>query len=111
DRPTRPPTDSRKSSRSIFGRVPGFREKQSQFGVVNLCTRDRRGGPALKGSRCWMVNSGGSKACATEPALTPRQRRLLRPCGSGGKRGRLDRKSTRLNSSHVSISYAVFCLK
>src|SRR5689334_25378858 len=25
--------------------------------------------------------------------------------------GRLDRKSTRLNSSHSSISYAVFCLK
>src|SRR5699024_11577406 len=27
------------------------------------------------------------------------------------KQGDLDRKSTRLNSSHVSISYAVFCLK
>src|SRR5690348_17822581 len=26
-------------------------------------------------------------------------------------RSRLDRKSTRLNSSHPSISYAVFCLK
>src|SRR6266487_4798655 len=26
-------------------------------------------------------------------------------------RGRRDRKSTRLNSSHPSISYAVFCLK
>src|SRR5699024_12112984 len=26
-------------------------------------------------------------------------------------RDRADRKSTRLNSSHVSISYAVFCLK
>src|SRR5699024_11862876 len=26
-------------------------------------------------------------------------------------RRRRDRKSTRLNSSHVSISYAVFCLK
>src|SRR5690606_41723799 len=26
-------------------------------------------------------------------------------------RRRLDRKSTRLNSSHVKISYAVFCLK
>src|SRR5690625_6297400 len=26
-------------------------------------------------------------------------------------RVRLDRKSTRLNSSHVAISYAVFCLK
>src|SRR5207253_6383558 len=29
-----------------------------------------------------------------------------------GTRGKLrDRKSTRLNSSHVAISYAVFCLK
>src|SRR5438876_2284326 len=28
-----------------------------------------------------------------------------------GRRGRGDRKSTRLNSSHPSISYAVFCLK
>src|SRR5690242_21719454 len=26
-------------------------------------------------------------------------------------RGERDRKSTRLNSSHMSISYAVFCLK
>src|SRR5699024_12376633 len=35
--------------------------------------------------------------------------------GSGGRgqwnAGDGDRKSTRLNSSHVSISYAVFCLK
>src|SRR5689334_23615943 len=31
------------------------------------------------------------------------------PPGHG--RLRLDRKSTRLNSSHSSISYAVFCLK
>src|SRR5699024_11385409 len=30
---------------------------------------------------------------------------------SGHRFERLDRKSTRLNSSHVSISYAVFCLK
>src|SRR3712207_6959600 len=28
-----------------------------------------------------------------------------------GKTGRQDRKSTRLNSSHANISYAVFCLK
>src|SRR5438067_8121493 len=33
----------------------------------------------------------------------PRKRRHLRRVA--------DRKSTRLNSSHVSISYAVFCLK
>src|SRR5436309_12617849 len=37
-----------------------------------------------------------------------RQSRLLRVEGG---RGREDRKSTRLNSSHVKISYAVFCLK
>src|SRR5690606_39926789 len=32
-------------------------------------------------------------------------------CGRSVPYGRLDRKSTRLNSSHVKISYAVFCLK
>src|SRR5205809_3544832 len=30
---------------------------------------------------------------------------------SGGRRRWVDRKSTRLNSSHGYISYAVFCLK
>src|SRR6202046_2107077 len=40
-------------------------------------------------------------------ALPEDRRPLARPTP---RRGR-DRKSTRLNSSHVSISYAVFCLK
>src|SRR3712207_7029160 len=31
--------------------------------------------------------------------------------GLAGDLGKLDRKSTRLNSSHANISYAVFCLK
>src|SRR6266702_7730554 len=31
--------------------------------------------------------------------------------GLGAARSRTDRKSTRLNSSHVAISHAVFCLK
>src|SRR3712207_8648216 len=31
--------------------------------------------------------------------------------GKGADAGALDRKSTRLNSSHANISYAVFCLK
>src|SRR5688572_31233066 len=31
--------------------------------------------------------------------------------GAGEKQGQQDRKSTRLNSSHSQISYAVFCLK
>src|SRR5690606_42044442 len=42
--------------------------------------------------------------------------RYVSPVGNGaaGHRseyGAVDRKSTRLNSSHVKISYAVFCLK
>src|SRR2546422_5289843 len=39
---------------------------------------------------------------------------ILKACRhlcSGADVGRLDRKSTRLNSSHGYISYAVFCLK
>src|SRR3712207_7048932 len=33
------------------------------------------------------------------------------PTEVGGGRREQDRKSTRLNSSHANISYAVFCLK
>src|SRR5438552_7962850 len=42
----------------------------------------------------------GQEACAQEGALR-----------AEGQRGGQDRKSTRLNSSHQIISYAVFCLK
>src|SRR5690348_17575906 len=46
-------------------------------------------------------------------ALPPRPRRGRRSGRRDGRRQRRrrDRKSTRLNSSHPSISYAVFCLK
>src|SRR5690242_21082931 len=36
---------------------------------------------------------------------------VLEPGGAQLSALMLDRKSTRLNSSHMSISYAVFCLK
>src|SRR4051812_49991110 len=48
------------------------------------------------------------------PRGDPDQREDLEPVPVGKPTGmnRLeDRKSTRLNSSHMSISYAVFCLK
>src|SRR3712207_8221291 len=47
---------------------------------------------------------------AAHPSGAPRaqQRRALRRLRSREDR---DRKSTRLNSSHANISYAVFCLK
>src|ERR1035441_4124614 len=40
----------------------------------------------------------------------PRLHRLPGDCGRSGQAIRSDRKSTRLNSSHLGISYAVFCL-
>src|SRR5688572_27855121 len=36
---------------------------------------------------------------------------IVQTAGSAGESIALDRKSTRLNSSHSQISYAVFCLK
>src|SRR3712207_8978826 len=42
----------------------------------------------------------------------PRRRRAPdRHCAPAVQRTGVDRKSTRLNSSHANISYAVFCLK
>jgi len=47
--------------------------------------------------------------CAIDPSMRKawgqKMRDILNPDGE------LDRKSTRLNSSHITISYAVFCLK
>src|SRR5690242_21219745 len=37
--------------------------------------------------------------------------RRVAEAGGQAEAGEQDRKSTRLNSSHMSISYAVFCLK
>src|SRR3712207_7888615 len=44
---------------------------------------------------------------------TPRPKSKKRGGGKGApaKKAKKDRKSTRLNSSHANISYAVFCLK
>src|SRR3712207_7753976 len=46
------------------------------------------------------------------PAPVPVGRvRLVHAAGPEGVVAAVDRKSTRLNSSHANISYAVFCLK
>src|SRR5438874_10024499 len=58
--------------------------------------RSQRGPRGLGGRRQDPVASEG-------PGSERRHRRVRGP--------RQDRKSTRLNSSHVEISYAVFCLK
>src|SRR5690606_41857109 len=57
-------------------------------------------------SRAFVPPSAGSFPRATPPGSAPSS-----PAGIPGGVARGDRKSTRLNSSHVKISYAVFCLK
>src|SRR5699024_12597310 len=70
---------------------------------VSFCSRQNRDQPSFPTRR-------SSDLCG-------RQRRVNARTDDGGAicvtcyaRTRTDRKSTRLNSSHVSISYAVFCL-
>src|SRR3712207_7915750 len=46
-----------------------------------------------------------------EEAGHRRQERAEDPANKAEELRALDRKSTRLNSSHANISYAVFCLK
>src|SRR5262245_65438961 len=54
----------------------------------------------------------GQSQLATHVARTAGRPVQRRGCaGSDRQRSRRDRKSTRLNSSHLGISYAVFCLK
>src|SRR5436190_2340534 len=52
-----------------------------------------RGACTSRGTSTWCRRGGAGKAACPDGT----------PCG--------DRKSTRLNSSHTVISYAVFCLK
>src|SRR5215475_12988973 len=89
-------------------------------------------GPPIHGMSCGMVIvfsssilgfytccpwlSGMSRSVLGANSSSSVTRRSVSPCSwvywsSASIDGRLDRKSTRLNSSHVKISYAVFCLK
>src|SRR5256885_3834063 len=64
---------------------------------------EKAGDPLIRRSRigCWQFNHGPE-------FIAKRGKAKSRP----GRTGRIqDRKSTRLNSSHLVISYAVFCLK
>src|SRR2546428_6600145 len=59
-----------------------------------------------RAARAHRTRRGRARARAALPAFRARSDQLAAPAHLGG-----DRKSTRLNSSHDQISYAVFCLK
>src|SRR5438034_7052804 len=51
------------------------------------------------------------RSCWANAPPSRARTQAARPAGGGGGVPPRDRKSTRLNSSHTVISYAVFCLK
>src|SRR5437899_6005440 len=76
--------------------------------------RSSRGKTSRKGSLETRVNSSGYQQFKDHHtgSWTLTHRRVAEKLVGGPIfPGREDRKSTRLNSSHLGISYAVFCLK
>src|SRR5690349_23598734 len=68
--------------------------------------RDLHSFPTRRSSDLWQPSSCLAARYRTRPT-----RPRWSPSGRVGRERYRDRKSTRLNSSHVEISYAVFCLK
>src|SRR3712207_7594305 len=86
--------------------------RSTLFPYTTLFRSHRAGQPPPAGEHPPARPRGGRALHRGGPVV----HRLLRPGGvaadphgAGGQRR--DRKSTRLNSSHANISYAVFCLK
>src|SRR3989449_515304 len=63
----------------------------------------------IKGSA--VNNDGAAKAGFTAPSVDSQAEAVVEALANAGVEADRDRKSTRLNSSHGYISYAVFCLK
>src|SRR5437667_8299772 len=79
------------------------------FPYTTLFRSSLRRGRAPRGNH-------GERARHRRPRRRPRRVRARHRQGDRPRDGRhappdRDRKSTRLNSSHITISYAVFCLK
>src|SRR2546422_8462256 len=66
------------------------------------------GGPQRQAQR---ADLSRRRHAAVEPGLTRAVRQVEHVRVNARRHTDLDRKSTRLNSSHGYISYAVFCLK
>src|SRR3712207_5267296 len=74
-----------------------------------------RGTQTVKDNIAWFRNAFPDLSCTVEEQVAEGEKVVSRWTLRGTHRGDFfgvgDRKSTRLNSSHANISYAVFCLK
>src|SRR5436305_10476212 len=82
----------------------------SSFLYSSLDHRDLHSFPTRRSSDLGVRRRRREAALRREPPRRARGRRHPGARAAARARDR-DRKSTRLNSSHVRISYAVFCLK
>src|SRR5688572_32062283 len=76
-----------------------------------LCQRADRGEPAVARARVRGNPWGPTPHAGCAIAAPAREAAASRTTTRSSIRVDRDRKSTRLNSSHSQISYAVFCLK
>src|SRR3712207_6955478 len=83
--------------------------RSTLFPYTTLFRSDRRSGLRRAGRRGDGADAGEDQGDELRPCLRPV--RLRAGPAAADRSGRGDRKSTRLNSSHANISYAVFCLK
>src|SRR5258707_8663735 len=67
--------------------------------------------PILSAKRLRGLPSGRTTLVISTPPSARRTLKLVPNNPNRDYQGGTDRKSTRLNSSHANISYAVFCLK
>src|SRR5207253_3443941 len=87
---------------TLFPYTTLFRSRQSVLSELEVSSSEkegRRSGQSLLVGECR----------ASRKSVSARAISSWRP--SAASASKKDRKSTRLNSSHVAISYAVFCLK
>src|SRR3712207_6898294 len=94
----------------------GLREDRTQVVGAVIGTLEADVDPVCGGAcLCQdLVQEHASPACGRDCVVTPGLAGGQRPHGQASVAGALegeDRKSTRLNSSHANISYAVFCLE
>src|SRR5207249_9089426 len=104
------------SSVSFFFHSPRAHLDLHSFPTRRSSDLRRMGSPEIDRRRIGVAHR--AENCIAERARVSLVMGSPSPDGRGGQGVRTtsartcqDRKSTRLNSSHVSISYAVFCLK
>src|SRR5690606_41303528 len=77
----------------LGGQLPGAAQRGAAEGGGHIASRSRKSPSVRRNSDASVAVFGSVRLISASTTLKP------------------DRKSTRLNSSHVKISYAVFCLK